>query len=101
MMHGLEGDSGYFEYNSLFDRQPVKFSKDRSDVMGTFNGWDNGTGERILDMLEAIERGVRKIVKQGVTIVKFGRNKRSGEKFGRVIVKRRSYLAELTDLVVG
>ena len=49
--------------------------------------------------LESVNRSVWKVIEKRVAIVKFSGNKGIGEKHSRIGVKRRSYLAELTNLI--
>ena len=38
-------DGSNFEVNALFNREPMKFDKSRSDVIRTFYGGENGAGK--------------------------------------------------------
>ena len=49
--------------------------------------------------LESVNRSVWKVIEKRVAVVKFIGNKGIGEKYSRIGVKGRSYLAELTNLI--
>ena len=49
--------------------------------------------------MESVNRSVWKVIEKRVAVVKFIGNKGIREKYSRIGVKRRSYLAELTNLI--
>ena len=52
-----------------------------------------------MNKLESVNRSVWKVLEKRVAVVKFIGNKGIGEKYSRIGVKGRSYLAELTNLI--
>ena len=63
-------------------------------------GKDNAS-KRVLDGLKAMERRVREIVEEGITVIKTGRNKRVGKGDSSICVKERSDLSEGAKLEEG
>ena len=51
--------------------------------------------------LESVNRSVWKVIEKRVAVVKFSGNKGIGEKYSRIGVKGRTYLAELTNWIEG
>ena len=48
-----------------------------------------------------MKRKIRQAVEEGVTVVKFGRNKRVGKDNSRTAIKRRTDLAQLANMIEG
>ena len=71
IMKGFIGDAGYFKVDTLFDRQPVKFNQGRSNVVRTSEGGKDSTSKRVLDNLKTVKGSIRKIVEEGIAVVKF------------------------------
>jgi len=78
IMNDFVCNRGNFKVDALFYRKPVKSDKSWSDMVRTFNRWENGTGKRVLDKLQTIEGSIRKIIEKGVAVVKIGVDKRIG-----------------------
>src|SRR5437899_1934183 len=76
-------------------------TKSRRNVMGTANGRDNYSCKCILNYLKAVKRKIRQAIEGGVTVVKFGREKRVGKDNSRIAIKRRADLAQLANMVEG
>ena len=91
---GFEGEGGDFKGDTLFDREPVKSAEGRSDVIASLVVRKDNASKRVLDSLKAVERSIREIVEEGITVVKARRNKRVGEGDSSIGVKERSYLSE-------
>ena len=98
---GFKGEGGDFKGDTLFDREPVKSAEGRSDVITSFVVRKDNASKRVLDGLKAMERSVREIVEEGITVIKTGRNKRVGKGDSSICVKERSYLSEGAKLEEG
>ena len=48
-----------------------------------------------------MKRKIRQAIEEGVTVVKFGRNKRVGKDNSRTAIKRRTDLAQLANMIEG
>ena len=48
-----------------------------------------------------MKRKIRQAIEEGVTVVKFGRNKRVGKDNSRTAIKRRTDLAQLASMIEG
>ena len=70
MVDNFEGDKEGFEGNSVTDREPVEFKKQRCHV-GVKTTAKNQTSSIILNRLELFRGGGRKISKKGVTVIQF------------------------------
>ena len=62
-------------------------------MMVTPDRRDDDTGQSILNFLKVIKRNCRKIVMEGVTVIKFRGYKRICKDNGRVCIKRGADLA--------
>jgi hypothetical protein len=49
----------------------VKFNQGRGNVVRAFEGGENSTGKRVLDHLKAVKGSIRKVVEEGITVIKF------------------------------
>jgi len=85
----------------LFDREPVKGTEGWSNVVPSLVVGKDNASQRALDGLKAVERRVREIVEEGITVIKAGRNKRVGKGDSSIGVEERSYLSEGTKLEEG
>ena len=56
---------------ALANWQPVKFSKCGRDMIIFFDGRDNSSSQSILKQLKTINRTIRQVIKQKVTVVEF------------------------------
>ena len=50
--------------------------------------------------MKAVKRKIRQAIEEGVTVVKFGRDKRVGkDNYSRIVIKRRADLAQLANMI--
>ena len=97
----FKGEGGDFKGDTLFDREPVKSAKGWRNVIASLVIGKDDASKRVLDGLKAVERSVREIVEEGITVIEAGRNKRVGEGDSSVGVKERSNLSEGPKLEEG
>ena len=55
-----------FEFNTLFDRKPVKFGKGWRNVVTASDRWDDNSSKGVLDELEAVYGSIREVIEKGV-----------------------------------
>ena len=70
MVDNFEGDKEGFEGNSVTNREPMEFKKQRCHV-GVKTTVENQTSSIILNRLELFCGGGRKISKEGVAVIQF------------------------------
>jgi len=70
-------------------------------VIRAFKGGNDSTGKGVLDKLQSVKGGVRKIVEEGVAIIEFGMNEGIGKEDSRIDVKRGSDLTKLPNVEEG
>ena len=58
----------------MFDGEPVKSTEGRSDVIAPLLVGKDNASQRVLNGLEAVERSVREIVEEGITVIQAGGN---------------------------
>ena len=89
-MKRFEGNCCNFERNSLTDgrdEKPMSVFESRSDMIMTPNKRDDDTGQSILNFLKAMKRNCRKIVIEGVAVIKFRGYKRICKDNGRGAIR--------------
>ena len=80
--------------------EPVEGLEVRSDVVVLWDFADY-TGKIVLDVLKTGNLIGRKVEIEGVTVVKFGMDKRSGNGFGGIEVKGRTDTPKVVDVPVA
>ena len=94
------GDGTKFVVDTLRYFEPVKGMEVRSDVM-IFWDFADDTGKVVLDMLKAGYLIGREVKVEGVAVIEFGVDKRSGNGFDGVKVKGGTDAPKIVDVPVA
>ena len=79
----------------------MEFVTERGDVVGALQRGEDGADERILYQLKSVELNFRKVVEEGVAVVKVRGDKGVGKEDGCVVVKGGAGLTKKSDVVKG
>ena len=89
-----------FIFDAFVDLEPVQRSEDRCDKR-RFSFLNHSTCKTVLNLLEAVYLGFRKIVVERVTVVKFIVDNRGSDGTGYFRIAVRADTAELSDMRVA
>jgi hypothetical protein len=96
----IVGDGCKFEFDAIFDGQPVKLTK---EVCGgaVWMAPEDNAGNRILDSLQLSQVGFRDAVENRVAVVEAGLNKGNCDCFGSVVSEGVANVTKSTDVIEG
>ena len=69
--------------------------------MTAFRTFNNSTGKRVLDLLEAGDLRLRQVVVERITVIEFGVNDGGGNGASCVGIKVRTDTTKLSDMVIA
>jgi hypothetical protein len=94
------GDGCKFEFDAIFDGQPVRFTKEVNGGAVWMAPEDNA-GNRILDSLQLSQAGFRDAIETRVAAVEAGQNKGNCDCFGSVVSEEVANVTQSTDVIEG
>lgn len=94
-MNGLEGEQKKFENYPEFHREPVKFLKNRGDVLVGGGSGDNASS-RVLNQLKLMEGFLGETMQKRIAVVNTGGNKTMYKNGRRLGGKRRKQSVNVT-----
>jgi len=89
-----------FIFGAFINLEPVQRSEDKCD-MRRFRSFNHSTCKTVLNLLEAVYLGLRKIEVERVTLVKFSVDNRGSNGTGCFRIKFRTDTAELTNMRIA
>jgi hypothetical protein len=96
----IVGDGCKFEFNAIFDGQPVKLMKEVC-IGAVWIALEDNAGNRILDSLQLSQFGFRDAVESRVALVEAGLNKGNCNCSGSVVSEGVANVIKSTDVIEG